>query len=257
MFTTSTPADLTRRFSLAPVPANDASPIYLLDLSGAAPRPVTSGKSEQFMRCTPDGTMLVFFSFEDDSVHKVFLEGGSPQVLIGKDRNASREFSIAPDGKELAIDLRAVGPGESQHQIDSISIQSGEVSRRNPIPPAAIAAFLSPDDQEVAHHRHERGVHNLWLPPVKGGDPLRLADFHLSGATNQTILAFAWSPDGKRFGNNPEFLKERCRKSSGIGGSKTLDMNPIAVRPVHRSRLPDPGRRYFPDGTATRRIVPE
>jgi Tol biopolymer transport system component len=91
--------------------------------------------------------------------------------------------------------------------IDFISIESGEVSRRIPIPPDAVGAFLSPDGQKVAYYRRERGVHNLWQQPVRGGDPLRLTDFHLSRATNQTILAFAWSPDGKRFGITRNFSK--------------------------------------------------
>ena len=55
--------------------------IYSLDLPGGAPRQLTFGKSDQYMRCTPDGKLLLYYTFDDHSIRKLALSRGQPEIL--------------------------------------------------------------------------------------------------------------------------------------------------------------------------------
>jgi eukaryotic-like serine/threonine-protein kinase len=174
--------------------------IYALGLGGGTPRQVTSGKLDQYMSCSPDGTWLVYYSFDDRGVHKLLMKGGRSELLIGDDRKPDQLFSITPDGKQLVVLTLAKQGSAKPNEFEFVFIQSGEVTRRIPADADADGAVITPDDQNIAFRRHERGVDNIWLQPVAGGAAMKLTDFHLSRSTSQTISAAKWSPDGKRFG---------------------------------------------------------
>ncbi|MGW4793553.1 S9 family peptidase [Nonomuraea sp. NPDC004297] len=50
---------------------------------------------------------------------------------------------------------------------------------------------LSPDGQLVAYSSHASGHYDLWVVPVTGGEPRRVAGFD-----NRTVRQFAWTPSG-------------------------------------------------------------
>jgi Tol biopolymer transport system component len=183
-------------FTGSPTKASIVTHIYALDLAGGSPRQVTSGTADQFQRCTPDGKELIYFSFEDSSIHKIPMQGGKAEILVSRDGHPDNQFSITSDGKELVVVMRAhvkEGP-----EINFLSIDTGEVTKRIPIADSADRFLITPDGQNVAFVIRERGVDNLWLQPAAGGKPSRLTDFHLARSTSQGIQSYAWSPDGKR-----------------------------------------------------------
>jgi eukaryotic-like serine/threonine-protein kinase len=183
-------------FTGSPTKASIITRIYALDLAGGSPRQVTSGTGDQFQRCTPDGKELIYFSFEDSSIHKISMQGGKAEILVSRDRHPDNQFSITSDGKELVVIMRAQvkeGP-----EINFLSIDTGQVTRRIPIAESAERSQVTSDGKNIAFLIRERGVDNLWLQPVAGGEPNRLTDFHLTRSTSQGIQSYAWSPDGKR-----------------------------------------------------------
>jgi len=193
-------------FTGSPTSAGATAHVYALDLAGGAPRQVTTGKTEQFMSCTPDGAWLVYRSLDDRGIHKVPMKGGRSELLIGGERNPDFPFSITPDGKQVVVSTVTKQGSAKPVEFEFVSIQTGEVTRRIPWN-GGRGATITPDGQNIAFKRHDRGVDNIWLQPVTGGAPSRLTDFHLSRSTNQTISAVKWSPDGKRFGLTRELSK--------------------------------------------------
>jgi serine/threonine protein kinase len=181
-------------FTGSPLSQEDVARVYAVDLSGGTPRQVTSGKADQYMRCTPDGRWLIYHSFEDHGIHKISMQGGQPQTLVGGDRLPNNQFSVTPNGKEVVVEMPLA---EGRHEFDFFSLETGQVRRRIPVDGDASRTMITPDGQNIGFLRRERGVDNVWLQPVTGGAPIQLTDFHLSRSTHQNISAVAWSPDGK------------------------------------------------------------
>jgi Tol biopolymer transport system component len=177
--------------------SRDVARIFTLDLAGGVPREVTSGKADQFSRCTPDGSWLIYYSFEDYAIHKISVKGGAAAVLVKSERRPHNQFSITPDGKQLLLTTLSSQPGTKYAEFDFIALDSGRVERRIPVDANSSHATLSPDGKHVAFLRPERGVTNIWLQSIAGGEPTRLTDFHLLRSTREHIQRFGWSPDGK------------------------------------------------------------
>jgi serine/threonine protein kinase len=184
-------------FTGSPVSQEDLAHVYAVDLSGGTPRQVTSGKADQYMRCTPDGRWLIYHSFEDHGIHKLSMQGGQAQTLVGGDRLPDNQFSVTPNGKEAVVGIPLA---EGRREFDFISLETGQVTKRIPVDGDASRATIVPGGQNIAFLRRERGVDNVWLEPITGGAPIQLTDFHLSRSTYQNISAVAWSPDGKHIG---------------------------------------------------------
>lgn len=177
----------------------EISNIFALDLTGGTPRQVTSGKADQFMRCTPDGAWLIYFSFEDRAIHKMPAQGGRAELVVPYEKHPYNAFAITSDGKQLVVKTVASTSGGKPWEFEFISLETGQVTRRIPAEADANRATLSPDSRNVTFARREHGVENVWLQPIAGGVPTRLTDFHLSGSTGQVIKTLGWSPNGERF----------------------------------------------------------
>ncbi|MFF0771859.1 S9 family peptidase [Nonomuraea wenchangensis] len=52
---------------------------------------------------------------------------------------------------------------------------------------------LSPDGRLVAYSSHASGHYDLWVVPIAGGEPRRVAGFD-----NRTVRQFAWTPSGSQ-----------------------------------------------------------
>ncbi len=108
------------------------SHIYTLDLAGGVPRQVTFGKNDQYMRCTPDGKLLVYATFDDHSIRRLALPGGQPEILVSGDLRADNQFDITKDGKQLLVDVGGAGndtnPGNIQFTF--LSLTNGQVTKR-------------------------------------------------------------------------------------------------------------------------------
>jgi eukaryotic-like serine/threonine-protein kinase len=179
--------------------------VRAIDVKGGSLRKITPEKSSQSQRCTPDGKWLVYFNYVDYAIHKIGMSGGDSEILVHDDRQAYPGFTITPDGKSLVVNTQ--GPGNGQREVDFISLMSGQVERRVPVPGDSWGAYIAPDGQNVATVRRIHGVDNVWLQPLHGGSPSQLTAFHLSGATGVRIGDIAWSPDGKQFGVSVRYYR--------------------------------------------------
>jgi DNA-binding winged helix-turn-helix (wHTH) protein/Tol biopolymer transport system component len=183
-------------FTGLPKDKNSGTHVYALELSGGTPRQLTSGKLDQYERCTPDGKWVIYYSFEDHAIHKIAFEGGQPQVLVSADQHPFWVFSITPDGKQLVVKWSPVGIPE-RPEFAFISLQTGQPIREIPALADACCAIVTPDAQHIAFLRHLGGVDNIWLQPTNGSAPFAMTDFRLSHSINQEIAPFAWSADGR------------------------------------------------------------
>jgi eukaryotic-like serine/threonine-protein kinase len=191
----------------SPTATPDASHIYSLDIAGGTARQLTTGKAEQYMRCTPDGKWLVYYSFEDHAIHKMPVQGGRAEILIGGDLRPANMFSIMRDGKEILARILVAGEHGDRNEFTLVSLETGQINRRIPVDGDAENPVMTPDGQGIAFIRRERGLYNLWIQPIAGGAPSRFSDFHLSRSTNQRINGYAWSGNGKRLGITRIFYK--------------------------------------------------
>ena len=173
--------------------------IYAFDLPEGTPRQLTFGKSDQYMRCTPDGKLLVYYTFDDHSIRRLALPGGQPETLVSADRRPYNQFDITADGKQLLVKLGRPGTEATPDstQLAFLSVDNGQVTKRISVNSVPEYFALTPDGKAIGYLTRERGVLNIWLQPIAGGPPSRLTDFHLSNGTSQRIGSFAWSHDGK------------------------------------------------------------
>jgi Tol biopolymer transport system component len=185
------------------------SHIYALDVPGGAPRQVTFGKNDQYMRCTSDGKLLVYATFDDHSIRKVALPGGQPEILVSGDLRPDNQFDITADGKQLLVDIggSATDAKAGNMQFAFLSLANGQISKRIPVDNDPEHVALTPDGKAIGYLKREHGVENIWLQPIAGGSPGRLTDFHLSKSTAQKIVSFAWSPDGRYLAMTRSFAK--------------------------------------------------
>jgi serine/threonine protein kinase len=175
--------------------------IYAIDVSGGSPRRITPETRSQYQRCTPDGKWLIYYNWGDLAIHKIAMSGGSSEILVPKDRDPHVKFTITPDGRSLVVNTQAAANG--QREIDFVSLASGRVERRIPVPGDSRDAYFTPDGENVAFIRHIHGVSNVWLQPINAGNPSQLTDFRLEGATAMRVYQLGWSPDGKVLGIAP------------------------------------------------------
>ena len=105
---------------------------------------------------SPDGSRVVFFS--RGRIHTIFSEGGDPELLWRGDGASIQSLDWSPDGAYIAF--------------------SGRVM-----------------EERDSHGRHVYRNADIWVLPVKGGEPKCLtADFDRTVARGASVK---WSPDSK------------------------------------------------------------
>jgi len=171
-----------------------SSHIYETDLGGANLRQVTTGNEDQYFRCSRDGVWLIYFDFADSSVKKILRASGSPQILIPGSLRPDNQFDVARDGKSLILPLHSSG----EATLATVSIDTGEVSRKFSLRADANYISVSPDGTKIGYISSERGAMNLWMQGLSGGPPTQLSKFAQGPGPGKSIRNFAWSPDGKQ-----------------------------------------------------------
>ncbi len=122
---------------------------------------------------------------------KVPIDGGTPETLF---RGPAAGGRYSPDGKQIAFyDL------EHKNRITIISSGGGAPLKTFDLAPGGNLGYWdftmlhwTPDGQALTYPLLSGDEMNLWSQPVSGGPPRQLTHFH------DRILAYDWSPDGKR-----------------------------------------------------------
>lgn len=166
--------------------------MFRVNLDGSDSRQLTFGDGrEEDPSISNDGHWVAYtqkFNRDkevDASLWKMPVEGGEP-VRLSQQRCELPRFS--PDDKLLSCT-------EDYRTLHILSADSGTLVRTLSIPPLAEAATArwTPDGKSLAYIVTEKGVSNIWLHPIGGGEPKRLTDFNIA-----SIYNFAYSLDGKR-----------------------------------------------------------
>jgi hypothetical protein len=109
------------------------------------------------------------------------LQSGS-EIVLSTERTAVG--AISPDGAWVAQLI------ERPRMIRILPAKGGEPLRSFSLP---APVRWTPDGKGVAYVDRSRGA-NVWIQPVEGGSPRQYTNL-----TQESILFFDWSPDGKLF----------------------------------------------------------
>jgi TolB protein len=163
--------------------------LKVADADGQNPRTVMrSGESIISPMFSPDGSRLVYVSFEDKKpvVYVQSLADGSRRkVAAFKGSNSAPAW--APDGKRLAVVLTR----DEASQIYLINDDGSGLSRLTQGGNLDTEPVFSPDGQTVYFTSDRGGSPQIYRIPVGGGEPKRVT---FSGSYN---VSPAISPDGR------------------------------------------------------------
>ena len=167
--------------------------VWQMDSSSGNLKQLTPGPMTQVAVCSPDGKTVVYDSLERGgaSVWKMPIDGGTPTRL-----SPSNGFgpAISPDGKFVAFGHTEGEPPNIRAEWVVVPIDGGpSVQTVNMDPRAQGRPRFTPDGKGITYIVNERGAANLWVQPLKGGEPRQLTDFK-----SDLIFDYAWSRDGKR-----------------------------------------------------------
>ena len=114
----------------------DQAELYI-KMEAAEPRPIPGTTNARAPFFSPDGQWLGFYDNDNNTVHKVALQGGSPQKLCDIGRVISFDASWAPDGKTIVFATddglwRVSAAGGSVEQLTKPDGERGEVGHHSP-----------------------------------------------------------------------------------------------------------------------------
>jgi Tol biopolymer transport system component len=173
------------------------SNVWRADARGRNLKRLTEGGQDMFPHCSPDGAWVIYnsFSASESRIMRTSIQGGAPSVVAQGHFIGAR---YSPDGKRIAA---FIDVGETE-KIAIISSDGGALLRTFDLAPRGTLAWISfwdysmlhwtPDGRALTYPLLQGTAMNLWEQPVAGGPPQQLTHF------NDGIIAYDWSPDGKR-----------------------------------------------------------
>jgi Tol biopolymer transport system component len=136
----------------------------------------------------PDGSAFFYISGQSglQTPWIVDLRRGGPPRQFANLRVGASGVAVSADSKWVAL---VVGRAD-ERQVVILPIEGGAPVRRLPAPPNNRMEW-TPDGKAIAWR--DSTLTNIWVQPIDGSAAHALTHF-----TDQTILAFGWSPDGSR-----------------------------------------------------------
>lgn len=176
--------------------------IYVLDVKGGEPTPLTEGLLGQWPRWSPDGQRLAFLSLppeegilsEKGELVVITADGAEQQTIAatGKTEIYSPALDWSPDGQRIAWESGARSD-EVPAGINAIDLETGESNELASGHPGAMPAW-SPDGSLIAFVSYEDGEEtnpDIYIMEGDGSNVRRFA--HRDGDD----IAPRWSPDGR------------------------------------------------------------
>jgi serine/threonine protein kinase len=164
--------------------------IWRADVNGTDQKQLTFGSNQNNPICSSDGKWVYFLDVTEKgtAIKRVSIEGGNPETMV---EEGSFLYDLSPDGKTvLTAEVR-----DSNHQVMLVLRTIGTAEKRSiPADPRSRPLFVfMPDGKNVAYLVREKGVDNVWLQPLDGGQRRQLTHF-----TAEFISSLAFSPDGTK-----------------------------------------------------------
>jgi Tol biopolymer transport system component len=151
--------------------------IFRMDVAGGKPTPVTGGKFEQNVECSPDGKFFVYTSLVNGKqfLMRMPTAGGEAKQL--SDDYAS-SAAISPDGQQVAL-LSYEGQGVQMKVTIKIIPASGGAPIKvfDAQPGLSGSVQFSPDGKALYYPVKVKGVSNLVRQSLDGGTPTQVTDF--------------------------------------------------------------------------------
>jgi Tol biopolymer transport system component len=169
--------------------------IWRVDRDGGNLKQITTGVDDLNPQCSPDGKWVYFLGTRNgkSAIYRVSIDGGEPQIALDL---ATPRFGVSPDGKFIiAAFSTGTTPSDFRRRAAVFSLETGKIVLEFPydvVQKARGGRFL-PDGSAFIAAVIDQGVSNLWLLPLKGGEPKQLTFFD-----RLEILDLHPSPDGKQ-----------------------------------------------------------
>ena len=175
--------------------------LWRMDIDGSNPKQLTNLFSTK-ANFAPDGRTIAYMSSSNrHTISTISIDGGEPRQLT---RNDSGHPVFSPDGTQIACLYSE--KDDTQWRIAIIPATGGPPVRTFPLPSGFAFPFRwMPDGKAITYTLRRRGVGNLWMQAIAGGEPKQLTNF-----TSDLIHSYDLSRDGK------QFVFSRGTKSSDV-----------------------------------------
>ena len=170
--------------------------VWRIDPNGRNFRQLTESGLDMHPDCSPDGNWVIYSLGSDrgERLMRIQAIGGSPKELLQKRFVVGR---YSPDGRRIGIVFMEGEAGNERGKL-SITDSDAQVIRTFDLPGSLPdngwqwVVRWTPDGQALTFPVAQGDVINLWIQPVSGGKPRQITHFP------DSVIAYAWSPDGKR-----------------------------------------------------------
>ncbi len=170
--------------------ARRALNVWRIDANGANPKQLSSGKNDEYSKCSSDGA--VFFSdiASGGRLNRVPMDGGNSAKI--SDLIVAGSIDLSPDGKLLAF--YTFHSNDAKGKLALLSAPTGATEKLLDLerPPHGPLRF-SHDGKALVYPIHTGEVHNLWRQNLDGSPGQQITHFDC-----EEIWDFRWSPDGSK-----------------------------------------------------------
>jgi Tol biopolymer transport system component len=164
--------------------------LWRINIDGSNPKQLTNQTSTK-ANFSPDSRTIAYMSSSNShTISTISIDGGEPRQLITKE---SGHPVFSPDGTQIACLYSE--KQDTQFRIAIIPAIGGPPVKTFPLPGGFFFPFRwTTDGKAIMYGLRRRGVANLWVQPIEGGEPKQLTNF-----TSDLIHSYDVSRDGKHF----------------------------------------------------------
>jgi Tol biopolymer transport system component len=162
--------------------------LWRIDIDGSNPKQLTYQTSIR-ASVAPDSRTIAYMSYANkQTISTISIDGGEPRQLTN---NMSGHPVFSPDGTKIACLYEGQ---DSMMKIAVIPANGGLPIKTFPLPSGISWTFRwTPDGKAIMYTLRRRGVANLWMQHLEGGEPKQFTNF-----TSDLIHSYDLSRDGKQ-----------------------------------------------------------
>ena len=166
--------------------------IWRADISGGNLKQLSSGKQDNYPRCSPDSRWVYYMDNSLGRLMRISIDGGAAERVT--DMSLNGLFDISPDGSRLVFGTIDHANGH-EGKLVLLETSTGKVIKPMKFERERMGTFIrfTRDGKSVVYTVRENGVDNLWQQSLDGSAGKQLTSFKA-----EHIWDYHWSPDGSR-----------------------------------------------------------